>query len=161
MGPCSGAGQVQKVIHEDLGFGDPPLGWDNQLSNQALANLNYEYRCKIYADQVEAYQPWRFAHDLSVGGQAAAGNLNSFLQAQFEYRFGWGLPMGFTKIPDPAGIGMVMEPVYFDPTQALLGFHFVRVPFGVRLGELLLRIPLLIGETLRLTASSSPTSRSV
>ena len=27
LGPCSQAEHVQKFIHEDLGFGDPPKGW--------------------------------------------------------------------------------------------------------------------------------------
>lgn len=131
MGPCSYAEQVQTFIHEDLGFGQPPEGWDNQLSNQVLGNLNYEYRYKLYAPEVEHYVPGRFAHDVSVGGQAAAGNLTTFLQAQVEYRFGWGLPMGFTKIPDPAGIGMVGEPVYFDPNEPLVNLYHWRYYFNV------------------------------
>src|SRR5262245_33644592 len=53
MGPCSYAEQVQTFIHEDLGFGTPPEGWDNQLVNQVLGNVNYEYRYKIWADDEE------------------------------------------------------------------------------------------------------------
>jgi len=30
------------------GSAKPPQGWGNQLSNKALANLNYEYRHKLY-----------------------------------------------------------------------------------------------------------------
>jgi hypothetical protein len=119
MGPCSQAQDVQTFIHDDLGLGDHPAGWGNQLSNRALANGNYEFRYKVLADDVAAYVPGRFAMDLGVGSQAAVGNLNTSLSVQGEFRFGWGMPMGFTKIPDPAGLGMAVEPVYFDPEQPL------------------------------------------
>src|SRR6266850_2126324 len=39
MGPCSQAEHVQKFVHEDLGFGETPEGWANQLSNKPLTNL--------------------------------------------------------------------------------------------------------------------------
>ena len=182
QGPCSHAEQIQKFVHEDLGFGEPPKGWDNQLSNKAIANVGYEYRHKIYDVEEERYTRHRFAHDLSVGGQASAGNLVTHLQAMVEFRFGWALAMGFTKIPDPPGLGMALDPVYLDPEkpivelkcwrkyfnlvvrynyitylapaqggatesgydhpkvdsypgerQALLGFHLVRVPWGIHI----------------------------
>jgi outer membrane protein LpxR len=115
MGPCSGAESVQKFIHNDLGFGEPPEGWDNQLVNQALANVNYEYRYKVVADDPDDYMPGRFANDFSVAGQVGLGNLATFMWAQAEYRFGWGVPMGFTKAPDVPGLGIMLDPVYFDP----------------------------------------------
>jgi hypothetical protein len=47
------------------------------------------------------------------------GNLSTFLSGQVEYRFGWGLPMGFTKAPDPLGIGIMLDPIYVDPKASL------------------------------------------
>jgi hypothetical protein len=74
MGPCSGAESVQKFIHEDLGFGEPPQGWDNQLVNQPLGNVNYEYRYKVYAPAGARYfTPRRFAQGLSVGARPRPG----------------------------------------------------------------------------------------
>ena len=131
MGPCSQAEHVQKFIHQDLGFGTPPKGWANQLSNKTLANLNYEYRHKMYVADEAAYAPWRFATDLALGGQAAAGNLTTRLEGEVEFRFGWGVPMGFTKIPDPPGIGMVLDPVYFDPMRPLQNLKGWRVYFNL------------------------------
>ena len=131
MGPCSHAEQVQKFVHEDLGLGEPPKGWDNQLSNKTLANVNYEYRHKLYNHPEETYVPGHFAHDLAVGGQVGVGNLTTFLQAELEFRFGWGLTMGFTKIPDPPGIGMVLDPVYFDPQKPLINLRHWRKYFNV------------------------------
>lgn len=115
MGPCSGGEAVQKFVHNDLGFGEPPEGWDNQLVDEWLGNLNYEYRWKIIADDLEDYAPHRFAQDFSLGSQVGLGNLATYITGQFEYRFGWGVPQGFTKAPDPAGIGIMLDPVYFDP----------------------------------------------
>jgi len=132
QGPCSQAEDVQKFVHNNLGFGDDPKGWGNQLSNKALANLNYEYRYKLYAPgDLALYQPGRFTHDLSVGSMAAVGNLTTRLTAKLEYRFGWGLPMGFTKIPDSPGVGMMLDPVYFDPEQPVPGLRGWRWYFNV------------------------------
>ena len=120
MGPCSGAEQVQTFVHDDLGFGTPPEGWDNQLVNEALFNVNYEYRYKVYAPKADRYfTPGRFGHDLSLGGMAAAGNVVTSIAAELEYRFGWGLPMGFTKTPDPVPLGMMLDPVYIVATGEL------------------------------------------
>ena len=41
------------------------------------------------------------------------------MEVEVEYRFGWGLPMGFTKVPDPAGWGMAIDPVYVNPVGPL------------------------------------------
>jgi hypothetical protein len=120
MGPCSGAEAVQRFVHEDLGMGATPQGWGNQLANRALGNLNYEYRYKLYAPAADRYfTPGRFAQDVSVGSQAGVGNLVTFIQAQVEYRLGWGLPMGFTKVPDPPGWGVMLDPIYIDAVAPL------------------------------------------
>src|SRR6267154_906426 len=55
MGPCSAAEPVQKFVHGDLGFGPFPRGWDNQLVNKALFNVNYEYRYKLFLDRPARY----------------------------------------------------------------------------------------------------------
>src|SRR6267143_6431311 len=55
MGPCAAAEPVQKFVHGDLGLGPTPKGWDNQLVNKALFNVNYEYRYKLVADRPDRY----------------------------------------------------------------------------------------------------------
>ena len=116
MGPCSAAEPVQKFVHGDLGFGPTPKGWGNQLVNKALFNVNYEYRYKLFVDRPARYfTPGRFAHDLSVGSHVGLGNVETLIWGQVEYRFGWGLPLGFTKAPDPPGWGIMLDPVYVDP----------------------------------------------
>ena len=112
LGPCSQGEQVQRFVHEDLGLGDPPKGWDNQLDERWLGNANLGWRYKLLAAANERYQARRWANDFSVGGQLALGNAARFVEGQLEYRVGWGLPMGFTHIPDPAPRGVVLDPVY-------------------------------------------------
>jgi hypothetical protein len=117
LGPCSQAEEVQKFVHDDLGPGTHPEGWDNQLEEEWLGNVNFAWRRKLLATADERYSSRAWASDLSVGGQVAAGNAARFVDAQVELRLGWGLPMGFTHIPDPAPRGVVLDPAYV-PVEA-------------------------------------------
>jgi hypothetical protein len=127
MGPASLAEETQTFVHEDLGLGDPPQGWDNQLENQFIGNLNYALRRKLAAPPAERYAAKRFAGDLAIGGQAGLGNFFRFVEAQLELRFGWGLPPGFTHIPDAPGRGIMMEPSPGAPSDHW-DFYFSIVP---------------------------------
>jgi outer membrane protein LpxR len=131
MGPCSGAEQVQKWVHTDLGFGTPPAGWDNQLAQEWLWNLNYEYRHKLVKAAEERYHPGRFAADLAVGGMAAVGTGATLARGDIAFRFGWGLPMGFTKVPDFAPLGVVTDAVYLDPLQPVTDLRRWRGYFNI------------------------------
>lgn len=133
IGPCSGAEQVQKFVHDDLGLSDSsPLGWDNQLENEVIANLNYALRGKVAAPAEERYAPGRFAGDLSFGTQLGLGNYFTFAELQAELRWGWGLPMGFTHMPDPLGRGIMLDPTYVPPGESMelrrTRFYFSLVP---------------------------------
>jgi hypothetical protein len=114
VGPCSHAEQVQKFVHNDLGFGDPPEGWSNQLDDDVLVNLNYEYRHKLWAGTAH-YETSGWGRDLSVGTQAGLGSFATYAEAWIEYRFGWDIPQGFAKFADPPALGVALDPVYLDP----------------------------------------------
>jgi hypothetical protein len=113
IGPCSHAEQVQKFVHNDLDLGDPPKGWSNQLDNDVLLNVNYEYRHKLWAGAAHYLSGW--GRDLSVGSQAGLGGFATYAEAWIEYRFGWDIPQGFTKFADPPALGIALDPVYLDP----------------------------------------------
>lgn len=117
MGPCSMAEEVQRFVHEDLGLGESPAGWSNQLESKFLANLNLAWSRKLWAPPDSAYGSRRWTADLAVGAQAGLGNLATYAGAQLEYRFGFGMPMGFTHIPDPPGMGVVLDPWYSPRDQ--------------------------------------------
>jgi len=113
LGPCSEAEEVQKFAHDDLGLGDHPAGWANQLENDILVNLNYEYRHKLW---VGGNGTRRLGQDLSVGTQVGVGSFATYAEAWLEYRLGWDVPKGFTKLADPPGFGVALDPVYVDPS---------------------------------------------
>ena len=110
VGPCAHAEEVQTFVHRDLGFAETPQGWDNQLANAPLFNVNYGARRKLLTAPADRHTPGIFANDLSAGGQVALGNLFTLAHTDIEWRLGWGLPEGFTHIPDPAGYGIAMAP---------------------------------------------------
>jgi len=120
VGPCSKAEEVQDFVHDDLGFGEKPEGWENQLDNDLLANLNYEYRYKLWASAAR-YDTRGWGNDLSVGAQAGVGTYATYGAAWIEYRFGWDMPQGFTKFADPPALGIALDPVYADPNGPPVG----------------------------------------
>jgi hypothetical protein len=127
MGPCSGAREVQKLVHEDLDLGDPVRGWHNQLATKALLNLNYAVRRKLLAPSPDLYQRPRLTGDVSVGSQAGVGNFFRVIDFQLELRFGWNLPPGFTNIPDPPGRGIMIDSSPCAPPDRW-SFHISVIP---------------------------------
>jgi hypothetical protein len=114
VGPCSHGEEAQKFVHNDLNFGDSPEGWANQLDDDVLFNLNYEYRHKLWAGAAH-YETSGWGRDFSVGAQAGIGSYATYAQAWLEYRFGWDIPLGFTKFADPPALGIALDPIYVDP----------------------------------------------
>jgi lipid A 3-O-deacylase len=115
IGPCSQAEQVQKFVHNTLGFGERPEGWSNQIDDEILVNLNYEYRRKLWASAAR-YDGDRWGNDLSVGAQVGIGGFATYAEAWIEYRVGWDILQGFTKFADPPAFGIGLDPVYLDPS---------------------------------------------
>lgn len=96
----------------------PHLGCGFVLARDPRDNSETWRRLKLIAADDHAYNSRGWAGDLSAGDQVAVGNAASFIDGHVEYRFGWSLPMGFTDIPDPAPRGVILDPVYVDPTNA-------------------------------------------
>lgn len=92
VGPVSQAERTQKLIHE-LSRDSQPNGWQNQLSNEPILNLQLTRKRKIASTD-------RF--DVAWSLDAALGNLTTFGQAGLELRFG-ELPGGFAPSTGPLG----------------------------------------------------------
>ena len=107
LGPYSMAETLQVQIHDWINA-DEPLGWDNQLATEPLLNLNYAFKRKLIS--AGEYMGKRVAGDFAVGLEGALGNLETSAGLTFEGRLGWGLPLGFTQLPDPAGDGIMFDP---------------------------------------------------
>lgn len=117
MGPDSFAEELQTFFHEDLDLRAAPEGWHTQLDSKLLVNLNYNVRRKLLTSP-SVGEPGTFAADLSAGAQAGVGTFFNTAEVALELRWGWGLPEGFTAIPDPAGRGIVSEPIPNEPSDS-------------------------------------------
>lgn len=87
VGPASGAEQVQRFIHE-ITNSPIPQGWDTQLSNEFLLNLDYVYRRRL-ARNAGAIG---FGFDSAANVGAGVGNYYTGASAGINVRFGWCLP---------------------------------------------------------------------
>jgi hypothetical protein len=116
IGSCSHAEEVQKLFHNSFGRGKSPRGWPNQIANDALLNVNYEFRRKLWAQGADDRRGW--SHDLSAGAQLGLGTFATYAQAWLEYRFGLDVPQGFTNLADPPALGVALDPVYLDSVAA-------------------------------------------
>ncbi len=133
LGPYSLAEKFQTQVHDWVNA-ETPLGWDNQLKTEPLLNLNYAYKRKLASGG--EYRSHRFAGDLSFGAQAGLGNLATFADVSLEARWGWGLPTGFTNIPDPPGRGVMLDSnegvpgrfdIYFSATVRAMALGYTVV----------------------------------
>jgi lipid A 3-O-deacylase len=120
VGPVALGDELQNGFHSVLGRGEDALGWDNQLNNEPLVNLNYSMMRKIGSVGTDGLG---WAADLAYGGAASLGNL--FTEAQFDVqaRLGRRVPRGFAHIPDIAGRGVIMEPVFGSVPSAQTQFY--------------------------------------
>lgn len=101
VGPFSLAELNQKLIHSLLGY-TVPQGWDNQLANELLLNLNYMRKKKIWHEG----KPAEISFDAAIDGNAAMGNLFTQASIALEMRIGYNMPGGFVSVPDPIGYSM-------------------------------------------------------
>jgi hypothetical protein len=83
--------EAQDFIHDLRGF-DKFNGWDNQLENEPGLGLLYEHKERICCDTP---LPGDLQHDLIVHAGGSLGNVATYLNGGFEYRFGWYLPDDF------------------------------------------------------------------
>ncbi|WP_261817141.1 lipid A deacylase LpxR family protein [Vibrio gallicus] len=90
MGPNSYAEQGQKFVHSII-KSDDPQGWDNQISNQVVLNLNYQRNDKWYESSVSGST----THELSTQGRIMAGNFRSELAGGAMWRWGSNLGSSF------------------------------------------------------------------
>jgi lipid A 3-O-deacylase len=93
-GPPSLAEATQKFIHNDIGIGDPPRGWDTQLGTEVAFRLFYEQK-RRYGTRLG--EGWGSLSGLEVEAlpqvAVAAGTLDISAAATLGLRLGEGLAM--------------------------------------------------------------------
>ncbi len=87
VGPSSGAEAVQRRIHDWVGT-TPPEGWDSQLADEPLLNLDYRYDFRLLRNPVR--DGW--GYDFTAHGSAGLGNYYTGAAAGLQARAGLHLP---------------------------------------------------------------------
>lgn len=101
VGPLSLAGEYQKAFHKLIRC-VVPQGWDNQLANELLINLNYMRKEKVWrGGRAEGV-----SFDAAVNGDVALGSLFTQASVALETRVGRNMPGGFVSMSDPTGFSL-------------------------------------------------------
>ena len=91
VGPASGAEFVQKIVHKVIAAKEPQ-GWDNQLANEFVFQLQAERDWRVYDKEFESSE-----FDLVMGVEAGFGNYRSDIGAGLGVRWGQGLHNNFSS----------------------------------------------------------------
>ncbi|CAN5133315.1 lipid A deacylase LpxR family protein [soil metagenome] len=93
VGPYSFAEDAQNGVHSARGIPEA-RGWDNQLSNEFVANLFYSTKWRYTPDLLHH---GKFRADIIPRIGAAAGNLNTSAEAGLTIRIGYNPPNDFAS----------------------------------------------------------------
>jgi hypothetical protein len=104
VGPASGAEDVQKQVHRIISS-DIPQGWDSQLHNEPLLNINYEHRRRFRL----LGTPDGWSTEAIPIASVGLGNMLTQGQLAGVLRFGYRMPQtfgptvlrGMTQVPPP------------------------------------------------------------
>lgn len=86
VGPATGAQQIQEWFHE-ITRSPIPQGWDTQLGNELLLNVNYQYFRRLYRNTTG-----KLGYDFEVTGGGGFGNYFIGAQGGCQGRLGARLP---------------------------------------------------------------------
>jgi hypothetical protein len=93
VGPCSGAEQLQKTLHGWTG--DPiPQGWDYQLSNEFLLNLDYQYHRRLS----RRAERGKLNYDFALGAGGGLGNYFIGANVGLTARLGYRIPDNYGNV---------------------------------------------------------------
>ncbi len=122
LGKESLAQQFQEIVHENLGLGESPQGWDSQRDTEPILNLAYAHFYSLM--HIGSYTDG-WAVQLSLAPAAYLGNLSTAVEMGLGIRFGWNMQEGFNAFPAPPGLGFY--------TNMLIPKPEVSSPHGVEL----------------------------
>jgi len=94
VGPHSYAEQIQKAVHQM--FDDiEPKGWDNQLKDEPVIDIIFEYKKKISQSEAKA----GFGYDCILNTGGGIGNLMTYYNLGLTLRIGYNMPRDFGNFP--------------------------------------------------------------
>lgn len=110
-GEASLAEPTQRFIHHTLGNNEPQ-GWDNQIDNEPLLNLQYEHRWRAWD-----YRSGPTNGDVILSGSVAAGNLMTMATSGIGLRWGHNVPDDFF-VPPPFFGEETVGALPYDPQRS-------------------------------------------
>lgn len=121
------AAEFQKFVHNDLGLGDDPQGWDTQRDTEPILNIGYQYALCI-ANMGEYQNDW--AGQVTLAPSASLGNLFTAMELVAAFRFGWNMLEGFSSYAAPPGRGFFQSSYLPKPSSA--SPHAFEIIIGAR-----------------------------
>ena len=106
IGPSSKAEQVQKCIHRMLGS-DPPIGWEDQLSDEPAADLTYMRQERWLDGWLKPTEKTDVI--VEYGVTAGSVHLNAQAGVTFRYGFNLGKTFGPGRLDLPSGISTLRK----------------------------------------------------
>lgn len=107
-GPPSLAEATQKFIHNDIGIGDPPNGWDTQLGTEVAFRLLYEQKRRY---GMRLGPRWGgLEADLIPQGTVAVGTVDISLAGALTARIGEGLDMDYGTRRVRRSVATILRP---------------------------------------------------
>lgn len=107
-GPPSLAEAAQKFIHNDLGLGDPPNGWDTQLETEVAFRVLYEQKRRYGATLGPEWGGLEV--DAIPHVAVALGTVDTSLAAALTLRIGEGLDMDYGQPRVRRSVGSMLYP---------------------------------------------------
>ncbi len=127
LGPEAFAEPFQKFVHNDLGFGDPPNGWDTQRDTEPILNVGYQLAyCVARIGDYE--NDW--AGQLTAAPSASLGNLFTAAELTMALRVGWNMLEGFNAYSAPPGRSLFQATYLPKPKSA--SPHAIEFILGAR-----------------------------
>ena len=119
VGPSAQAGEVQNGWHDIIGI-DQFNGWDNQLRDEPVFQVQHERRKRLARTDSESDWGW----DLTGHWGGSLGNFATYANTGWEWRAGYKLPDDFGTAPlRPAGENT--SPVHSLPARSWSWHAFV------------------------------------
>lgn len=144
VGPHSYADRSQKKVHQWIQDQDPK-GWDNQIGDELIVNLNYERRWRMMRQGTGKIVQF----DLIPLAGYGIGNMKTFLKSGGQIRVGWHLPSNFGSYVIQPGCECQVPAGKDTPVVAGRFPAFAVYLFTGVEGQLILRYIVLDGNTFR------------
>jgi hypothetical protein len=120
VGPDSYAEEMQTTFHDILNSSEP-RGWDNQLENEPVICLVYDYRRRLFGNPGAK----GFGNNVIYSFGASLGNALTAADTGLMWRIGWRIPSDFGSFPiQPAnGLSAEMEEQFCRTSERRFGVH--------------------------------------